>query len=242
MMFSVCIRHPMEIMATAPVVFVQYLTAMAIVKGIKTYAKGYDQVPVKIKWPNDVCKQAIPSPDKSSKYHLTNSTDALDPTDPTGNTYTKISGILVNAHFSSDEYIAVVGAGVNTFNASPTTSLAAILSTLPPWISKENPLSLERLLARILTTFDALYARFIRTGFDKDLEDMYYADWLHMGQTVTLEAEGGVRARIKGITRDYGLLIAEELGWEDRPTGKVWQLQSDSNSFDFFKGLLKRKI
>lgn len=63
-----------------------------------------------------------------------------------------------------------------------------------------------------------------------------------MDQIVTLEAEGGVRAKIKGITRDYGLLIAEELGWEDRPTGKVWQLQSDSNSFDFFKGLLKRKM
>lgn len=63
-----------------------------------------------------------------------------------------------------------------------------------------------------------------------------------MDQIVTLEAEGGVRARIKGITRDYGLLIAEELGWEDRPTGRKWELQSDSNSFDFFRGLVKRKI
>lgn len=40
---------------------------------------------------------------------------------------------------------------------------------------------------------------------------------------------------------NWGLLRAEELGWEDRPTGKVWELQSDSNSFDFFKGLLKTK-
>lgn len=60
-------------------------------------------------------------------------------------------------------------------------------------------------------------------------------------QIVTLETAGGARARIKGITRDWGLLLAEELGWEDRSTGKVWSLQSDSNSFDFFKGLLKRK-
>jgi biotin---protein ligase len=51
-----------------------------------------------------------------------------------------------------------------------------------------------------------------------------------------------VRARIKGITRDWGLLLAEELGWDDRSTGKIWQLQSDSNSFDFFKGLVKRKV
>jgi biotin--protein ligase len=38
------------------------------------------------------------------------------------------------------------------------------------------------------------------------------------------------------------LLLAEELGWDDRPTGRVWQLQSDSNSFDFFRGLVKRKV
>ena len=58
---------------------------------------------------------------------------------------------------------------------------------------------------------------------------------------MTLEAEGGVRARIKGITTDWGLLKAEELGWEDRATGRILALQSDSNSFDFFKGLIKRK-
>ena len=59
---------------------------------------------------------------------------------------------------------------------------------------------------------------------------------------MTLEQEGGVKARIKGITSDWGLLVAEELGWEDRATGRKWELQSDSNSFDFFRGLLKRKV
>ena len=68
------------------------------------------------------------------------------------------------------------------------------------------------------------------------------ADECFRDQVVTLDAEGGVRARIKGITRDHGLLLAEELGWEDRGTGKVWGLQSDCNSFDFFKGLVKRKV
>ena len=71
---------------------------------------------------------------------------------------------------------------------------------------------------------------------------MYYGYWLHTDQIVTLEAEGGQRARIRGITRDWGLLVAEELGWEDRGTGRVWTLQSDSNSFDFFRGLVKRKV
>ena len=59
---------------------------------------------------------------------------------------------------------------------------------------------------------------------------------------MTLETEGGMKAKIKGITKDWGLLLAEEVGWEDRPTGREVTLQSDSNSFDFFKGLVKRKV
>ena len=62
------------------------------------------------------------------------------------------------------------------------------------------------------------------------------------GQLVTLETAGGKRARITGITRDFGLLKAEELGWEDRPTGRIHELQSDGNSFDFFRGLVMRKV
>lgn len=142
----------------------------------------------------------------------------------------------MNSHYSSSEYLSVVGIGLNTTNALPTTSLAALTPAHLPAIT------LEKLLARLITSFSSLYTRFRITGFDQALEEMYYTHWLHTDQIVTLEAEGGIKARIKGITRDWGLLVAEELGWEDRPTGKMVQLQSDSNSFDFFKGLLKRKV
>lgn len=140
----------------------------------------------------------------------------------------------MNSHYTSEEFMNVIGIGLNTTNRAPTISLNALD---PPY-----PFTLEKLLARILTTFSGLYSRFIRTGFDKTFEDFYYKHWLHTDQIVTLEAEGGVRARIKGISRDWGLLMAEELGCEDRTTGKVWALQSDSNSFDFFKGLVRRKV
>ena len=40
----------------APVVLVQYLAAMAVVEGIKSYDVGYRDVPVKLKWPNDICR------------------------------------------------------------------------------------------------------------------------------------------------------------------------------------------
>ncbi|EEA24764.1 biotin holocarboxylase synthetase [Talaromyces marneffei ATCC 18224] len=223
LIFSTVVRHPMEKMQSAPIVFIQYLAAMAVVKGIKTYDKGYEQLPIKMKWPNDVY--------------------AMDPAEPDKQKYTKICGILVNSHYSSEEYVSVVGIGINATNAAPTTSLNAIVEKFAsPATIKSSPIILEKLLARILTVFEELYIRFLRTGFDKQFEDMYYEDWLHMHQIVTLEEQGGVRARIKGITRDFGLLLAEELGWEDRPTGRVWQLQSDNNSFDFFRGLLKRKV
>lgn len=54
-MFSTVIRHPMSLMPQAPVVFLQYLAALAIVEGIKTYDRGYERIPVRLKWPNDIC-------------------------------------------------------------------------------------------------------------------------------------------------------------------------------------------
>lgn len=46
-------------MEAAPVVFIQYLAALAVVRGIKTYDKGYENLPVKMKWPNDICKYRL---------------------------------------------------------------------------------------------------------------------------------------------------------------------------------------
>jgi biotin--protein ligase len=216
-MFSIVVRHETALMAHAPVIFLQYLAALAIVEGVNTYAPGYANLPVRLKWPNDIY--------------------ALDPTKPASEkAYVKIGGILVNSHYSSSEYLSVIGIGLNTTNTQPTTSLSALL---PSHLPAFTP---ERLLARLVTTFSTLYAHFRLVGWNSELEAMYYRYWLHTDQIVTLEQEGGMRARIKGITRDWGLLVAEELGWEDRGTGKLVTLQSDSNSFDFFRGLLKRKI
>jgi biotin---protein ligase len=53
---------------------------------------------------------------------------------------------------------------------------------------------------------------------------------------------------VVGITRDWGLLKVEELergdgdGSSSRTTGRTWALQSDENSFDFWKGLVRRKL
>lgn len=63
----------------------------------------------------------------------------------------------------------------------------------------------------------------------------------YSNQIVRLEMEGGAKARIRGITMEWGLLKADELDEKDIPTGRVFTLYTDSNSFDFLKGLLRKK-
>ncbi|EAT84703.2 hypothetical protein SNOG_08427 [Parastagonospora nodorum SN15] len=195
-----------------------YLAALAIVAGIKNYGPGYDKIPVKLKWPNDIYAQLPGS---------------------SNNPVVKIGGILVNSSYSGSSYDLVCGIGLNLSNALPTTSLNLLASTQSPPL---KAFTHEKLLASILAQFETLYSTFCQAGFTRDMEGDYYDNWLHTDQIVTLETEGDVKARIKGITRDWGLLLAEELGWEDRPTGKLITLQSDSNSFDFFRGLVRRKL
>ncbi|KAF1829038.1 class II aaRS and biotin synthetase [Decorospora gaudefroyi] len=215
LMFSTILHHAFT---GAPVVFIQYLAALAIVQGIKTYAPGYAKIPVKLKWPNDIYAQLPGS---------------------SNNPVVKIGGILVNSSYSGSTYDVVTGIGLNLSNALPTTSLNLLASAQSPPLKPFTP---EKLLASILALFESLYSTFCTSGFNTEMERMYYDAWLHTDQIVTLESEGGVRARIKGITRDWGLLVAEELGWQDRPTGKVLEVRSDGNSFDFFRGLVGKKV
>ncbi|RPA96445.1 class II aaRS and biotin synthetase [Choiromyces venosus 120613-1] len=223
LVFSTCIRHPRELSVQAPVVFVQYLVALAIVEAIKSYDIGFEDMPVRLKWPNDIYAE---NP-KNEKEFL------------------KIAGILVNSSYANNQFLLVVGCGINTTNNAPTTSLNHILDKLNRTRKSKNLSRLpsfeqERLLAKILVVFEEMYYQFCRSGF-APFEELYYRHWLHSGQIVRLEMEGGRKARIRGITPDYGLLTADELDESDRLTGRSFTLQSDNNSFDFFKGLLRRK-
>ncbi|KAH6894447.1 biotin-protein ligase [Thelonectria olida] len=216
LIFSTVINHPAHLAVSRPVVFIQYIAAIAIVEAVQSYDRGYDNIPVKLKWPNDIY--------------------ALDPTKSGGSPhYVKIGGILSQCNYSNGSYQIVLGIGLNTNNPRPTISISDLLPRGVP------ELHLETLLARILARIEAIHAQFIREGFSRDLETRYYRSWLHTGQAVTLEAEGGVKARVLGITRDWGMLRAEETDSGGRGTGKIWTLQSDENSFDYWKGLVRRK-
>ncbi|KAI9867939.1 MAG: biotin holocarboxylase synthetase [Trichoglossum hirsutum] len=227
LLFSTCVRHPVNICSQAPPAFVQYLAAMAIVEGVKSYDVGYEDVPVRLKWPNDIY--------------------AEEPTKLGQDCYTKIGGILVQCSGDGKEYYLVVGVGLNAKNEAPTTSLNHLINALNHRRVASGhhpllPLTQERLLARILVTFEDFYVRFCESGWSTFFEDMYHRNWLHSNQIVTLETlPSAPRARILGITRDFALLRVEELSKDGRPTGQIHELQPDGNSFDFFRGLVKRK-
>ncbi|CAN9409369.1 unnamed protein product [Alternaria alternata] len=206
LMFSTVLHHSFALSQSAPVVFIQYLAALAI-----------------LKWPNDIYAQLPGS---------------------SANPIVKIGGILVNSSYSGSTYDVVPGIGLNLSNALPTTTLNQLAKGMNPPLKDFTP---EKLLASILAHFETLYSTFCQEGFNRDMESYYYENWLHTDQLVTLEDQQGVqsgcKARIKGITRDWGLLLAEEVREIDgRGTGKIIQIQSDGNSFDFFRGLVRRKV
>lgn len=53
---------------------------------------------------------------------------------------------------------------------------------------------------------------------------------------VTLKTHDDAIAKIQGISKDYGFLVATDL-----KDGTCYELQPDGNSFDMFNGLLVHK-
>ncbi|CDO95566.1 unnamed protein product [Kluyveromyces dobzhanskii CBS 2104] len=231
-----------------PIVFVQYLAMLAYCKAIRTYAPGYEDLPVKIKWPNDL--YAL-----KPQYYYNNGikllgkefVNGLIPLDDVDPAFVKVSGLLVTTNFVSGKYSLLLGCGVNVTNEAPTTSLATwvnILNTERDSLGMPHlpPIEHETLLAKYLNELGILLKKFLTSGPSRILPE-YYSFWMHSDQIVQLLDHNSVRAKLVGITEDYGLLIAKELipGSNSHFTGNVYHLQPDGNTFDIFKGLISKK-
>ncbi|KAF9435398.1 biotin holocarboxylase synthetase [Entomortierella beljakovae] len=229
--FSMVLRHPVQ--AThASAVFIQYLVALAVVESVCTLP-GYEDVPLKLKWPNDIYAEA---PLEEGEVPQSGVPPKL----------VKIGGVLVNSNFSGSEFLLVIGCGVNTTNPNPTTSINHLIRYHNKVTGKNLGLfTQETLLAHMLVKLEELYNVFLHgngTGFAQ-LEQTYYKRWLHNNAFVTLTTMTPHRkARIQGITLDYGLLrtIAVDEQGKDI-VGEEFRLQPDGNSFDMLKGLISVK-
>lgn len=90
--FSFVLRHA----SASTVVFVQYIMGLAVVEALRR-APGYEALPVRVKWPNDIYVAGE---------------DGLPPR--------KIGGVLVTSSFMHGTFSLVVGCGVNVNNSEPT--------------------------------------------------------------------------------------------------------------------------
>lgn len=150
----------------------------------------------------------------------------------------KLGGVLCGSTHADGFFRVTVGVGLNCANEQPTTCLQALLArsaraagaAAPP-----PPLARERLLAAILSAYEALETVFVAEGFEP-LRAAYTAAWLHSGQQLTLQEAGGeVPLTVQGLTRG-GYLLATDEG------GAAFELHPDGNSLDFFAGLIRRKL
>lgn len=249
---TACVNLPLKSPTTGrpiSIVFVQYLAMLAYCKAILGYGPGYEDLPVRIKWPNDLYAM------KPDYYHtrkirllgkgLQGSTVPLTDLEPA---FVKVSGLLVNTNFINNSYSLLLGCGLNVSHDGPTTSLNSWVKLL----NKEREqarmtllplIEVEKLQALYMNNLDTILKKFVNNGPEEILPD-YYDLWLHNNQIVTLTDHNNIRAKIVGITKDYGLLIAKELvtGTNTQFTGNTYHLQPDGNTFEIFKGLISKKV
>lgn len=150
----------------------------------------------------------------------------------------KVGGILCTSTYKSRKFNVSAGIGLNIDNQKPTTCLNAVLQRLG---YTANQLQREDIIAAFFNKFESFYDIFISQGFQA-LEILYYKTWLHSGQRVIVleknESEDLVSENvvtIQGLTPSGYLLAATD-------DGQIWELHPDGNSFDFFKGLVRRKL
>ncbi|KAK4751773.1 hypothetical protein SAY87_020571 [Trapa incisa] len=148
----------------------------------------------------------------------------------------KVGGILCTSTYRSKKFNVCAGIGLNVDNDKPSICLNSILQES---VAISYKFTREEILAAFFNKFEKLYSLFIHQGF-QTLEELYYQTWLHSGQRVVVQQKDGDRVTenvvtIQGLTSSgYLLAIGDD--------NQMCELHPDGNSFDFFKGLVRRKL
>ena len=182
-------------------------------------------VDVRVKWPNDLYSGGL-----------------------------KIGGVLCTSTYTEGAFDVVVGVGINLDNDAPTTCVNAIIGAAWDALLAESApggagtdradffvaprrATREALAAGFMNRFEALSGLLATSGGFDALEPAYLRQWLHTDQKVLLEENGGAKTEVtvRGLTKT-GYLLAVDA------KGASFELHPDGNSFDFFQGLVKKKL
>ncbi|XP_058824244.1 biotin--protein ligase isoform X2 [Topomyia yanbarensis] len=179
-MFSIQLHVPLSSPLGQRLPLVQHLVAIAIVKAIRESGPGYEQLDVRLKWPNDIYADGV----------------------------AKLGGSIINSQVQSAEAIVNVGCGLNLSNSTPTVCINDLVQTFNTRNGTNLPLlRYEQVLALIFNEIEKLFNE-VQCGNLQYLFDLYYKYWLHQDKPVKMKNEKGseVTGQIKGID-EYGYLL-----------------------------------
>ncbi|KAL2339834.1 hypothetical protein Fmac_007774 [Flemingia macrophylla] len=148
----------------------------------------------------------------------------------------KVGGILCTSTYKSQKFNVSAGIGLNINNEKPTTSLNTVLRELSTGAYQFRR---EDVLATFFNKFEEFYRLFVNQGF-QTLEELYIKTWLHSGQRVVVQEKNEDKVvehvvTIQGLTSSgYLLAVGDD--------NQMCELHPDGNSFDFFNGLVRRKL
>mmetsp|Transcript_12765 Transcript_12765/g.50976 ORF Transcript_12765/g.50976 Transcript_12765/m.50976 type:complete len:281 (+) Transcript_12765:41-883(+) len=142
--------------------FLQYLVSLALVKGIRGMQKGMAELPVAMKWPNDIYVHGRESQTQ------------------------KIGGILCQSEYVDGKFRVVTGVGINVANDEPSTCINQLIRQYSPEAAE---VSREGVLAAFCNEFEPMLATFEELGFDP-FRASYHAHWMHSRQAVTVKSDG----------------------------------------------------
>jgi len=237
---TILFKIPQNEVEPSFVITLQYVCGLALIEAILRYGSGpdgagvgYEDMPLRIKWPNDIY---MLKPEFLDFDHEENQGCEEEK-------YSKVAGSLLGSQCIDGQLYLLWGGGINVSNEAPIMSLNVVLTKLNELRKGKNlpalpAYQLELLLAHIVFTVNQFYSIFKQTGLSSFLP-FYYQRWLHSNQKVVVSGHLKGESRtciIKGITPNYGLLIAQDVNSHD-----VLHLQPDGNSFDLFKGLVYKK-
>ncbi|KAG9156345.1 hypothetical protein Leryth_009215 [Lithospermum erythrorhizon] len=196
--------------------FLQYVISLAMVEAVKAVCQqnGIQNLDVKIKWPNDLYLDGR-----------------------------KVGGILCTSTYRSKRFNVSAGIGLNVGNEKPSISLNSVVQRLH---SPDQQLQREDIMATFFNEFEKFYSIFRSQGF-QPFEELYCKTWLHSDQRVIVQdGETESIVTIQGITSEGYLLAIGDDGerCQLHPDGNsyVTHCLSYANSFDFFRGLVRRKL
>ncbi|CAL4122816.1 unnamed protein product, partial [Meganyctiphanes norvegica] len=180
LMFTVQLHISLTSILGQHISIMQHLASLAIVMAVREQP-GYADVPMQLKWPNDLYI----------------------------NDEVKIGGVFVEATTMGKKIVLNIGVGINLSNTSPTTCINDQIRLMNKEMgSSMEELDREVYLAEIFNCLEKLIDSFQKDGPQAVLP-YYYKYWLHNNSRVTVQGEDRHQeaATIIGID-DFGFLVA----------------------------------